>query len=194
MSTMTKSETSFGLRLTAFVAAAAIAFQPAMAQVVEDQAVPEAGLNIPANAQLFGDSDSNVYRPTATVNGEIITATDVDHRLALVRIANGGQVPAEQLQQLRVEIFGQLVDEILQIQEARANEIELEDADIAAEFTRVAGSLRQTPEQFTQFLAANGSSATSMRQQIRGNLAWQRLLGRNVEPFTNVSQEEVQAM
>ncbi|MEQ1726128.1 MAG: peptidylprolyl isomerase [Sphingopyxis sp.] len=191
---MTKRETRFGLRVTAFVAAAAMVFQPAMAQVVADQGVPEAGLNIPANAQLFGDPSSNVYRPTATVNGEIITATDVDQRLALVRIANGGQVPAEQLQQLRVEIFGQLVDEMLQIQEARANEIELEDADITAEFTRIAGSLRQTPEQFTQFLAANGSSAASMRQQIRGNIAWQRLLGRNVEPFTNVSQEEVRSM
>lgn len=191
---MTMREKIFRSRLTAIMASAAMIAQPALAQTVADQGVPEAGLNIPANAQLFGDPNSNVYRPTATVNGEIITATDVDQRLALVRIANGGQVPAEELQRLRVEIFGQLVDEMLQIQEAHANEIEVPDADIASEFARIAASLRQSPEQFTQFLAANGSSLASMRQQIRGNLAWQRLLGRNVEPFTNVSQEEVQAM
>ncbi|MEQ1509339.1 MAG: peptidylprolyl isomerase [Sphingopyxis sp.] len=191
---MTKRKTILVPRLIALLATGALLAHPVLAQTVDDQVVPEAGLNIPANAQLFGDPNSNVYRPTATVNGEIITATDVDQRLALIRIASGGEVPPEQLQQLRVQVFGQLVDEMLQIQEAHANEIDVPDADINAEFARVAATLRQSPEQFTQFLVANGSSASSMRQQLRGNLAWQRLLARNVDPYTNVSQEEVQAM
>jgi peptidyl-prolyl cis-trans isomerase SurA len=183
------------MRSVASLTLAAMIAQPVMAQTVSDAgATPEAGLNIPANTQLFGDPTSNVYRPTATVNGEIITATDVEQRLGLIRIANGGNIPAEELPRLRLQIFSQLVDEMLQIQEARAQEIELQDAEINQEFTRVAASLRQTPEQFTQYLTANGSSAASLRQQIRGSIAWQSLLGRNIEPFTNVSTEEVQSM
>ena len=176
------------------VATFAVGVQPVSAQTVPDGGVPEVGLNIPANSQLFGNANDNVYRPTATVNGQIITATDVEQRLALIRIANRGELPPEQLQQLRLQVFGQLVDEILQIQEAAANEITLEEAEINSEFARIAATLRQTPEQFTQFLAANGSSVTSIRQQIRGSLAWQNLLARNVNPFVNVSEVEVQAM
>ncbi len=151
------------------------------------------GLDIPANVELLGNGDSNVYRPTATVNGEIITATDVEQRLALVRMANQGQIPPEQLQALRLQIFGQLIDEMLQIQEARAAEIAPTDAEMDQQYERVAAGLRQTPQQFSQFLVAAGSSVASMRQQIRASLSWQNLLARNIDPFTNVSQEEVEA-
>lgn len=179
---------------TAILAAQIAPTGMAGAQIVGDNAAPIDGLNIPATAQIFGESDANTYRPTATVNGQIITETDVDQRIALIRIANRGELPQDQMQQLRIQVFGQLVDEMLQIQAAAADEIELEDSDINNEFARIAAGLRQTPEQFTQFLAANGSSATSMRQQIRGNLAWESLLQRNIRPFTNVSEEEVTAM
>jgi peptidyl-prolyl cis-trans isomerase SurA len=164
------------------------------AQTVSDDSTPDAQLNIPANVQLFGDPANNVFRPTARINDEIITATDVEQRVALVRIANRGTIPPEQLASVRAEVFSQLVDEMLKIQEAAANEVEIEQADIDREFARIAAAQRMTPEQFTTFLAANGSSVTSMKQQIRGEIAWQNLLGRNIEPFTNVSEDEVQSM
>ncbi|MFM6854862.1 MAG: hypothetical protein ACKOUM_12355, partial [Sphingopyxis sp.] len=90
------------MRLFASIAAAALVAQPIAAQTVADEGMPDAGLNIPANSQLFGNGDSNVYRPTATVNGEIITATDVEQRIAIVRIANNGNLPAEEMQRLRL--------------------------------------------------------------------------------------------
>ena len=162
----------------------------AVAQTVSDVG----GLDIPANVQLFGDQNSNVFRPTARVNDEIITGTDVEQRIALVRLANRGDIPADQLESVRAEVFSQLVDEILKIQEARANEITIEQAEIDAEFARIAAAQRQTPEQFAQSLATAGSSMASLKQQIRGDVAWQSLLARNVNPFTNVSEEEVRTM
>ena len=41
------------------------------------------------------------------------------------------------------------------------------------------------------YLAKVGSSPASLKRQIRGELAWQRLLRRNVQPFINVSDDEV---
>ena len=41
------------------------------------------------------------------------------------------------------------------------------------------------------YLARIGSSPASLKRQIRGELSWQRLLRRNVQPFINVSDEEV---
>lgn len=183
--------------MMAGVAAASIAITPAVsvAQTVRDQEVPNVGLNVPRNVTVFNDkTPSNVYKPTAVVNGEIITATDVNQRLALLVIANGGKIAPEEAQRLRVQIFSNLVDEKLQIQAAKAADIEVKNDDVDAQFARIAANFKQTPAAFTAYLAKNGSSANSMKQQIRGEMAWDRLLGRNVEPFTNVSKDEVNSI
>ena len=49
---------------------------------------PQTGLDIPANLQIFGKLDPNVRKPTAIVNGTVITGTDVDQRVALIVAAN----------------------------------------------------------------------------------------------------------
>jgi peptidyl-prolyl cis-trans isomerase SurA len=41
------------------------------------------------------------------------------------------------------------------------------------------------------YLKRIGSSPESLKRQIRGELSWQRLLQRNVQPFINVSDDEV---
>jgi peptidyl-prolyl cis-trans isomerase SurA len=51
-----------------------------------------APLNLPSNVQVFGSDGGAVRKATAIVNGDVITATDVDQRLALIVIANGGRV------------------------------------------------------------------------------------------------------
>src|SRR3546814_19437062 len=79
---MTKFSTMTGL-----IALAAVGAAPVLAQTVPDSEVPTTSLNIPGNVQLYGDATPNVYRPSATVNGEIITATDIAQRMALIRIA-----------------------------------------------------------------------------------------------------------
>ncbi len=177
-------------------ATAALALTPiaVSAQAVQDQEMPNAGLNVPKNLTIFNDkAPSNVYKPTAVVNGEIITATDVEQRLALIVIANGGKISPEEAQRLRLQIFSNLVDEKLQIQAAKAADIEVKEEEVNQQFARIAANFKQTPDAFSAYLAKNGSAAASMKQQIRGELAWDRLLGRNVEPFTNVSEEEVKA-
>ena len=186
---------TIALRLTGSIAAGAVMITPAFGQTIEDRgAAPEASLNIPANAQILGGGNPNVYRPTATVNGEIITSTDVEQRIAIISIANDGNIPADQIPALRIQVFNQLIDEILQIQEAKANKIDIPQSDIDTEYARVAAGVRQTPDQFTAFLAAHGASAEAMRRQIKGSIAWQSVLGRNVEPFTQVSTDEVQSI
>ncbi len=180
-------------RATALLLATGIIFVvPVQGQTVPDEgAAPAANLNLPSNLTIFGTSDPTVRKPNAIVNSEIITGTDVDQRLALINIANGGRISPEERQQLRVQIFRNLIDEILQIQEARANKIDVASADVDVSYTRVAAGLRRSPEQLTQFLRENGSSARTMRRQIEAEIAWNRLLRRKVE--VNISETQIKA-
>lgn len=167
----------------------------AIAQTVRDDSVPDTALNVPGNVQLYGNAPANVYRPSATVNGEIITGTDIEHRLALVKLANRNMtLSAEEEQRLRQQIFQNLIDEKLQIQEAIANKIEIDEALIEQQYARLAANFRQSPEQFAKYLTERGSSASAIKQQIRGEFAWDRLLSRNIRSQTNVSTDEVAAI
>jgi len=187
---MTKFSTIIGL-----IAVASVGAAPVLAQTVADNEVPTTSLGIPGNVQLYGDAKANVYRPSATVNGEIITATDIAQRMALIRIANNNaELPPEEEQRLRSQVFSNLIDEKLQIQEARAAEISIDENLINEQFARLALRFKQTPEQFTTYLTSKGSSAAAVKQQIRGEFAWDRLLSRNIQSTTNVSTEEVESV
>jgi len=184
-----------GMTRAALFAAGALLAVAATAQTVADgMEPPSAGLNLPNELTVFGKADPAVRKATAIVNGTIITETDVDQRLALVLAANGGQIADEERERLRLQVLRNLIDETLQIQEAKANEITIQPAEIDQTFARVAGNFRRTPKDFAAYLRQQGSSEASMKRQIEGELAWRRLLGRKVEPFVNVGEEEVQAV
>lgn len=185
-----------GLR-TALASSALLSMgvQGVVAQTVDDGGeVANQQLNLPKEVTVFGKSDPNVRKATAIINGRILTGTDIDQRLALIITANGGKVEAEEKERLRLQVLRNLIDETLQIQEAAANDIKVDPAEIQQSYERVAANFRQSPTQFEAYLRTQGSSAASIKRQIEGELAWSRLLRRNVQPFVNVSEDEVQSV
>jgi peptidyl-prolyl cis-trans isomerase SurA len=148
-------------------------------------------LNLPNDVAVFGKFDPTIRKATAIVNGFIITDTDVDQRLNLVLAANNQQVSADERDRLRLQVLRNLIDETLEIQEAKSNDVTVPSEDIDTTFARVGGQFKYTPDQFTTFLKSKGASAGTMRRQIEGELAWQRLLDRKVQPFINVGDDEV---
>jgi len=158
-------------------------------------ATPQGAITVPENLTIFGKNDPNMRRPTAVVNGDIITGTDVDQRVALIVSASEGKIEGEELQRLRLQVLRNLIDETLQIQEAKAQEVEIEEAEVEQTYARVAQqNFSQNPKSMDGHLANIGSSPASLKRQIRGELSWQRLLRRNVQPFVNVADEEVKEM
>lgn len=163
---------------------------PALAQ---SQGMPDnENLNLDSpELRVLGSADPSVRKATVIVNGDIITDTDIEQRLNLVVAANGGRLPPEERQRLQLQVLRNLVDEKLEIQEAKANEITISEAELDNAFRRVAGNFKMSPEQFSAYLAQYGASAASLKGQIRGEMAWSRLLRRKVEPQVNVGDDEV---
>lgn len=166
----------------------------ALAQNAPPQGDSTATLKLPENPELFGSSLPSVVKATAIVNGEVITQTDIDQRLALLAIANNQPIPANEIDRLRQQVLSNLIDETLQIQAAKAEEIEITDADIDKTVARVAGNVKQTPDQMAAYLKSRGSSIRSIRRQIQGEIAWRRLQSKKIESTVSVGDEEVQAV
>lgn len=150
---------------------------------------------IPEGVKIFGENSPNVRRATAVVNGDVITGTDVDQRLALILAANENKVSEEEMTRLRQQVLRNLIDETLEIQEAKASDIEVPPSEIDQSYARVAAqNFNQDAAAMDAYLKRVGSSPASLKRQIHGELAWQRLLGRNVAPFVNISEDEVNEM
>src|SRR4051812_24599912 len=77
----------------ALAVAGTLAAAAAIAQTGGAQA--STGLTLPTDVH-FLDRDQNVRKATAIVNGDVITETDVDQRLALILVANAGQISPEE--------------------------------------------------------------------------------------------------
>jgi peptidyl-prolyl cis-trans isomerase SurA len=155
----------------------------------------EDGFQFPDDINFLGQADPNVRRATARVNGNIITGTDVDHRVALIAASNNMEIPAEEMSRLRLQVLRNLIDETLQVQEAASLDMEITAEEVDQAYTRLAVEHFQSrPKDMDAYLASIGSSARSLKRQIQGELAWDRLLRRNVAPFVNVSSEEVNEM
>lgn len=137
----------------------------------------------------------SVIKATAIVNGDVITQTDVDQRVALLAIANGtNEIPADQIDPLRQQVTRNLIDETLEIQAAKADKIEVKKSDIDRTVQRVAAGVKQTPQQMADYLQAHGSNIASLRRQIEGEIAWQRLQHDKIESGISVGDDEVKAV
>ncbi|PNU05166.1 peptidylprolyl isomerase [Novosphingobium guangzhouense] len=162
------------------------------ALTVQAQSAPQGEISIPDDVKIFGNDNPNMRRATAVVNGDVITGTDVDQRLALLVAANQGKIDEEEIKRLRLQILRNLIDETLQIQEAKAADVAVDDAEVNQSYARVAQqNFGQNTSAMDAYLKRVGSSPDSLKRQIRGELSWQRLLQRNVQPFINVSDDEV---
>lgn len=136
----------------------------------------------------------SVIKATAIVNGDVITQTDVDQRLSFLSIANGQPIPADQVDTLRQQVLRNLIDETLEIQAAKTEKIDIKKSDIDRTVQRVAGDSKQTPEQLASYLESRGSSISSLRRQIEGEIAWRRLQQAKIESGVSVGDDEVKAV
>ncbi|WP_294094116.1 peptidylprolyl isomerase [Sphingomonas sp.] len=147
------------------------------------------GLDLPENLTIFGTANPSTRKATAVVNDSVITGTDVEQRVNLIIGLNKLNLKPQERDELRLTVLRQLIDETLQIQEAKANDIVIDKKEIDSTFARVGKNYGRDPDQFRGWLRQMGTSERSLRRQVEGELAWARLLRRRVD--INVSDAEV---
>ncbi|MES2989715.1 MAG: peptidylprolyl isomerase [Pseudomonadota bacterium] len=147
------------------------------------------GLDLPENLTIFGKADPAIRKATAIVNDSVITGTDVEQRVNLIIGLNKLALKPQERDELRLTVLRQLIDETLQIQEAKANDIVIDKKEIDSTYARVGKNYGRDIDQFRGWLRQMGTSERSLRRQVEGEIAWSRLLRRRVD--INVSDAEV---
>ena len=165
-----------------------------LAQAVAAQSTPLATpLAAPQSAPLAATPSPMraVEGIAAIVNDEVISLYDVDQRVDLFFATSGIQKNPEMQDRIRNQVLRSLVDEKLQLQEARRVEIAIEANEIEENIKRLAGENRMDLVQITEFLADNDIKRTTLEKQIEAELAWNQFVRRSFGGRINIGDNEI---
>lgn len=137
------------------------------------------------------DSDIAQQGIAAVVNDKIVSRFDLEQRVRLIMATSGIPDTPENRSRIAPQILRSLVDESLQIQEANRLEIKVEEKDIDQQLDGIAKRANMTTAQIDEFLKANNVSRDSMVNQIRAEIAWNKVVSQQFSPLITVSEEEV---
>ena len=127
----------------------------------------------------------------ATVNDEMISTFDVSQRMRLMLLTSGGRIPESAYPQLQKRALQDLVDEKVKLQEAGRLEFQISPEQVEEEFGRIAASVGATIPQLEQQLLSQQIAPSTLRDQLRSRLVWQRLVAARYRDRVRVSDEEV---
>lgn len=130
----------------------------------------------------------------ATVNGNDITASELNERVEQALSQTSQEVSDQQRQQLRQQTLRNLVNRELLLQEAQSAGISVSDDQVQQRVQQVQNQLG-TSTSFQDALDQRGLTEDAFRQQLRDQLTIQQLLEQNVNTDNiSVSDEEVQQL
>lgn len=127
----------------------------------------------------------------AIVNDKVISTYDVRQRATLLLASSGIQPSAETQQRAAQQALRDLVDEELQMQEAAHYEITISDEQIAGTLNQIAQQNNTNATDLTRQLASAGINPNTLRNQIRADIAWRRLISGRYGSRVRISPLEV---
>jgi peptidyl-prolyl cis-trans isomerase SurA len=131
-------------------------------------------------------------RVVAVVNDEAITQFDIDDsRTKTIRQLNEAKVPIPPKDVLDKQVLERLINERALMQFAKESGIKVDDTLVERTIARVIQDNKMTPDQFRKVLANEKISYAAYREDIRRELALQRLRSREVDKNVFVTEAEV---
>lgn len=127
----------------------------------------------------------------AIVNDQVISLYDVDQRVDLFFATSGIQKTPQMNERMREQVLRSLVDEKLQLQEAKRVEIKIEDDEIKRRMESLAGESSMTLDGIKSFLDENKIEAEALEGQLHAELAWRQFVRRSFGGRVKVGDQEI---
>ena len=122
----------------------------------------------------------------AFVNGQPITALDIEHRAKFLQMS-GKKSPS------RKEVMDSLIDEILEIAEAKRYGLDVPDSQVDESYSTVATRMGMDAQKLTQVLTAGGASDDTLKRRLRAQVAWTNLVRGRFKASLEIRDKDVEA-
>jgi len=147
----------------------------------------------PVHAQaLAGNRGQTVDTIAAVVNNGVITRRELEERVSLItRRLNQQNAPIPPADQLRQQVLNQMVLERIQLQKAKEDGINIDDAAVQKTLERLAQANNLSLDVYRARIEAQGVPWTTFTSDARTELTLSRLREKEVDSKVTVSDAEV---
>jgi peptidyl-prolyl cis-trans isomerase SurA len=135
---------------------------------------------------LAAPPNARAQQVVAFVNGQPITTLDIERRAKFLQMSSK-KVPA------RKEVIDSLIDEILEITEAKRFGLDVPDTQVEDSYNTVASRMGVEPQKLTQLLVAGGASDDTLKRRLRAQIAWTNLVRGRYKASLEIRDKDVEA-
>jgi peptidyl-prolyl cis-trans isomerase SurA len=181
-----------------FVIVASTVFAPAWAQPKTSAKTLPAVVQTAQNPLTLTPLLSNNVRPVdsiaAVVNNEVITRNDLDQRIRIVeRRMRNQNVAIPPRAQLETQLLERMITDRAQMQMATESGIRIDDTMLDRAVARIAEQNKLSLTDFRNEIEKDGTAFSVFREEIREEIAIQRLREREVDNKIQITESEVDA-
>ncbi|HTV46525.1 MAG TPA: peptidylprolyl isomerase [Stellaceae bacterium] len=132
-----------------------------------------------------------VVRIAAVVNDDVISVADLESRIRMAMLSTS--IPDTPLarQRLAAQVLRTLIDEKLQMQEAKRKNIVATPAEINKAIASIEQQNNMKPGQLDAVLAANGIERSALVDQVKASIVWAKLVRQIATDTDPVSDAEI---
>ncbi len=141
-------------------------------------------VSVPSRAQ-------DLQRIAAIVNDDIISMFDLNSRVDLVIATSGLPDSTEMRTRIRPQVLRSLIDERLQLQEAKKRNVAVTKSEMDNAVASIEQQNKLPRGGLEQYVEKAGLRPDTLMEQIRANIAWQKLISRQYRQSVTVTPEEI---
>ncbi|MEL6961831.1 MAG: peptidylprolyl isomerase [Pseudomonadota bacterium] len=131
-------------------------------------------------------------RIAAIVNDDVVSAQDLSERLGLVLLTSRIQDQEQARRQLSPQVLRSLIEESLQLQEAKRLSIDVTPDELNRALADIASRNQMSPDQLEQMLASNRIDPKTLKNQLRAQISWLKIVNQRLRPQVNVTVDQLE--
>jgi peptidyl-prolyl cis-trans isomerase SurA len=134
---------------------------------------------------LTGGSQLHAQTVAVMVNGEPITAYDIDQRNKLNVLSHKAAT--------RQQVIDELIDEKVKIKEAKKYGVDPTASDIDSAFSQMSSRMRTTPDALAKMLETQGIRTETLKARLRADMVWGSLVRGRFKESLQIGEKDVAA-
>jgi peptidyl-prolyl cis-trans isomerase SurA len=132
-------------------------------------------------------------RIAAVVNDEVISVFDLVSRIRMVMLSSNIPDTPDARKKIETEVLRSLVDERLELQEAKKQNVVATDDEINNALSKIEKQNNMQPGQLSEFFKSHGIDRNSLLNQVKASIVWAKLVRRKAAETVEISDDEVDA-
>jgi peptidyl-prolyl cis-trans isomerase SurA len=141
--------------------------------------------------QEQGKPEYPEIRIAAVVNDDVISVADLSSRIRMVLLSTSIPDTLDARKRLATQVLRQLIDEKLQIQEAKRHNITATEAEIKKAIASIEQQNNMHAGQLDEVLKANGIDHSALTQQVTASIMWAKIIRQLAADTDPVGDAEV---